>query len=285
LSSINCGPTSTAADVLTEVAVDYITATATEPNGWEPMHSYATGLFRFQADIGNQPKPWGMSGFKGWRCGSVEIGKREADTIVRLSSDSAASSWRRVAELAGNISRLDLQLTVRPAAGPTKTIDKHRQQARRDALKSKNRKVVRWIQDNRDGYTLYLGQRTSICFGRIYDKFQHSKLVHYEGCVRYEVQYHNELARSIASRLVQDHSTKPKINAYCRQFFSGRGISLDVPYEDGARYSCSRKRSDADRNLAWLTAAVRPTVIRLIASGRGEEVLRALGLVDDNPPT
>lgn len=271
-------------DTLVGIGVDYVTATAVEVAGNEPLHCVASSLFRCEAERGNQPRPWGMSGFKGWRCGSVEVGKREKETIVRISSDVAANSWRKVVQYAGNVSRIDLQATVLPSDGPTKRIDRHKRQARIDAKKSLDHKVVRWIQDNREGYTLYLGQRTSICFGRIYDKFQQSKMDCYKGCVRYEVQYHNKLALNIALALSQDHSTKPRIAGYCSQFFSSRGVDLVLPYQGLGNYSCSRQRSDADRNLAWLRSAVRPTVLRLIALQRGEEVLRALGLVDDNPP-
>ena len=269
-------------DVLYSIGVDYLTCTAVEPDGWQPLHSYATQLFRTQGDVGNNPKPWGMAGFKGWSCGSVAIGRREKETIVRLSSDSAQSSWRPIVERAGNISRIDLQATVKVVDGPSDRIDKHRTQAGLDSAKSGNRKVVRWVRDNRGGYTLYLGQRSSICFGRIYDKFQESKSRHFEGCVRYEVQYHNKLARRIASALSSDHNTIPRIAGYCSQFFSGRGVDLEIQWKAGARYSCSRGRSDADKNLAWLEVAVRPTVMRLIDSGRGVEVFRALGLIQDD---
>jgi hypothetical protein len=272
-------------DVLITIGVDYLTATAIEPRGWEPMHAAATTLFRTQADEGNEPKPWGMSGFKGWRCGSVEVGKRDDETIVRLSSDSAYRAWRTVVQHANNISRIDLQATVLPSVGPTRTIDRHRRQATRDAKKTENHKVVRWIQDNRDGYTLYLGQRSSICFGRIYDKYAHSKLDQYKGCVRYEVQYHNKLALRIASALNSDYQTIPRIAGYIQQFFHGRAIDLVIQSDAWATYSCSRPRSDAEKNLSWLRNAVRPTVLRLIALDRGDEVLRALGLVEDAGPS
>ena len=270
-------------DVLHSIGVDYLTATAVEPDDYQPLHSLATALFRVQAEKGNNPKAWGMAGFKGWSCGSVAIGRREKETLVRLSSDSAALSWRGVVHLATNISRIDLQATVLPHDGPSARIDRHRNQAHDNSAESGNRKVVRWVRDNRGGYTLYLGQRTSICFGRIYDKSVESKLSCYEGCIRYEVQYHNKLAKRVACALASDHQTIPRIASYCRQFFSGRGVDLELQYNDRSTYCSPRTRSDADRNLAWLSQAVRPTVLRLIACGRGAEALSALGLVQEEP--
>jgi len=283
LNATNARTIGPAEDVLISLGVDYLTATAVEADSWQPLHSHASGLFRHQAEIGNQPKPWGMSGFKGWSCGSVAIGRRDKETIVRLSSDAANLSWRKVVQLSGNVSRIDLQATVRTVDEPSTRIDRHRSEAEGDSEKSGNRKVVRWIRDNRGGYTLYLGQRSSIVFGRIYDKYEECKLDHFKRCVRYEVQYHNKLALRVASALESDHATMPRITSYCRQFFSGRGIELEIQCNDKARYSCSRGRSDADKHLEWLARAVRPTVERLIACGRGAEALRALGLVQEEP--
>lgn len=268
-------------DVLVSIGVDYLTCTAVEPDGWQPLHRQASSLFRVQMDQGNEPRPWGMAGFKGFSCGSIAVGRRDQETIARLSSDSAALSWRSMVQHANNVSRIDLQVTVKTVEEVNDRLEKHRAEAEADAKKSGEKKVVRWIRDNRGGYTLYLGQRSSICFGRIYNKYEQSKIPQFERCARYEVQYHNKLARNIASSLESDHQTIPRIASYCSQFFAGRGVDLGLQCKAGATYSCSRSRSDAEKNLEWLARAVRPTVLRLIASGRGAETLKALGLVQE----
>jgi hypothetical protein len=71
------------------------------------------------------------------------------------------------------------------------------------------------------------------------------------------------------------------MTGHVSRFFEARQVELGIQCEERATYSCSRPRSDVDKNLKWLTDAVRPTVLRLIASDRGEDVFRALGLVQD----
>jgi len=272
---------SAAEEVLTSLGVDYITATVRDKSASWRLASMGTAMFRTQADRGNVPRPFGMSGFKGWKCGSVECAMRNEEYMLRASGDAAAYAWKEIVPLADHISRLDLQATIKVGCGPTKQIERHRRAARAYSTKMHNKPIVRWTADHRGGYTLYLGARESICFGRIYDKFAQSGLDHYQSCVRYEVQYHNKLATNLAVQLAAQASSLPHTAAFVSQFFRGRGVSLEVPYDDKATYCCSRPRSDDDKCLKWLQTAVRPSVLRLINAGKGEEVMRALGLIAD----
>lgn len=269
-------------DVLVSLGVDYITATAKDRDAAVALHAVGSSLFRVQRDFGNNARAWGMHGFSGFACGSVQVGTRDDEVCVRLSSDSAQRSWRDVVQAAQNVSRIDLQVTIQVQRDVAKVIDRYKRAARRDSVKSHNKKRVRWVQEHHGGYTLYLGNRQSNVFGRIYDKYEESKLDQFRSCVRFEAQYQSKLALWIANDLNGTNSSKPRIASYVSQFFDGRGVHLEVPYKDTARYSCSRPRSDADRNLQWLSDAVKPCVLRLMSQGLGEEVFRALGLIADD---
>jgi len=268
-------------DTLVSIGCDYITAIAPDSQQLNTLHSYAAQLFRHQKEIGNNAKPWGLAGFKGWKCGSIEIGTLEGDVIVRMHSECAFTNWRKVVQLSHKISRLDLQATIKVPDGPTRRIDKHRVQARRHSHEHHDKPVVRWTADHTGGYTLYLGARTSTCFGRIYDKFQHTKLDHYRNCIRFEVQYHNHLAKMLAHDLVGRDSPRARIASHVNQFFRSRHVDPKLNCDSSATISCPRPRSDDDRHLAWLRTQVRPSVLRLISRNRGDEVFRALGLIDE----
>lgn len=266
-------------DILTSIACDYLTVTGPDSNLPASLHGQASSLFRFEAETGNKIRGWGLAGFKGFKCGSVEVGTRDKDCIVRLVSDVAGRSWSSIYQHASNVSRFDLQATVKVEGSVTRRIDSYRNMAQRHAKKNHDVPIVRWVADNRGGYTLYLGARTSIVFGRIYDKFAHTKLDHHRQCVRFEVQYHNKLACFIARSLYQANGDKGLMATFITQFFQGRDIKLSLPYRSDGRYGCERSRSDVDKNLKWLRASVRPTVQRLIDLGHGEAVLDSLGLI------
>lgn len=268
-------------DTLHSLAVDYLTATARDRDAGAKLHSYASGLFRWEAETGNTPRPWSGSGFSGWQCGQVQISTRDVEVMVRLSGDAAARWWRKTAELSENVSRIDLQGTIIIPGDVTRRIDRHRREALRFSKKLKYVPIVRWIQDARGGYTLYLGSRESYVFGRIYDKWQRDQLDHFKGCVRFEAQFQRKLALNISRSLLSTSSPMPRIASHVSQFFTGRGVGLELPYDDSATYCCSRPRTDDGKTLEWLATAVRPSILRLIDAGKGLEVFRALGLISD----
>jgi len=269
-------------DVLTSVDCDYITARGLESDRLGELHPWASGLFRTESDFGNKSHPWGMAGFKGWKCGEVEIGVREKDCLVRLHSSAAARNWRRLVQLSGVVTRIDLQATVKVTGSTTERIEYHRKEALAHSHKMGGQQIVRRIDDNRGGYTLYLGARESNVFGRIYDKGAQDSSPHYKQCVRFEVQFNKRLAQHIAYALEKHSSPKPAMSGYLRTFLESRGVTPPGFGAAQLTYCSPRKRSDADRKLVWLYEAVRPSVLALIALGRGTEVLTALGLVDEN---
>jgi len=267
------------------VGVDYLTVTGVESRLPGELHSQATALFQSQAAKGNQIKAWGLAGFSGFSCGGVQIGKRDRDVIVRLSSGVAQSSWRKIYETGANCSRVDSQVTIQVAGDPTGLIDEVLEEARDYSTSKRNKPIVRWTQEHTGGYTVYVGSRKSNCFGRVYDKGRESHLREYDGCVRFEVQFQNELANIVAGRMFSAQSEIPVIVSDCRQFFRSRGIAPRWYYTAGATYGCTRLSSDVDKNLRWLAAAVRPCLRRLMDAGYGEAAFKSLGIItDDGPP-
>jgi DNA relaxase NicK len=271
--------------ILVSLACDYITGVALEETSFAQLRYLANTLFHTELDFGNQKKSWGMSGFKGWSCGHVQLGVRDHEFICRLGGESAARNWKQVHACATNISRFDMQATVKYPRGPTSVIDAVRAQALAHAAAHDDVPVVRWIADNRGGYTLYLGARESNAFARVYDKFAREKTEHFRSCVRYEVQYNSRLARIVTNTLARESSPVPHFAAGIRSFLDARGVDLDLPYEGQLTFCSPRNASDVDRKLIWLAKAVRPSVLSCIAAGRGEEALRALGLVDESVAT
>lgn len=272
-------------DVLHSVDCDYLTCSAVDDRGLNTLHSFASQLMRSEAESGNELHPWSMKGYRGWRAGNIEIGTFQERVLVRCSAHVAAHSWTKLFELSEKISRIDLQVTVVVHGSVTSRIETHRQQALKFSAENLEKPIVRWIQDNRHGYTLYLGARESNVFGRIYDKYAREGLDHWKQCVRYEVQFNKRLARPVASTLVRTPVWKNAIAADVCRFFEDRGVPLPRLTDARSTYCSHRTRTDADRKLAWLADSVRPSVLSLLAMGRGPEVLRALGLVvgDEEP--
>jgi len=270
-------------DSLIGLGCDYVTVTATEAAVSSPLRMLASDIYYHQSHSGNESRPWSMAGFRGWRCGGIEIGVRGDEAIVRASGAVSELHWKKLVAVASNVTRFDVQATVRMASSVTRRISACQRAAQRDAERYKGKRIVRWVADNQGGYTLYLGSRQSLVFGRIYDKYAKSKLDHYRNAVRYEVQFQHDAARTLATVLERCGDTSPRFAAHCQGFFRSRGVPLEIAPADGATISCSRTRSDNEKNLAWLQKAVRPCVQRLMDAGEGERVMRALGLIVEDP--
>lgn len=271
-------------DVLTGLNCDYVTARATDTRMPGDLHSLASQLFRHESEIGNDIRPWGMAGYKGFKCGEVEIGVLDGDVLVRMHSTAAALNWKRIVALSERVTRIDLQATVRVPSDSTGRLETHRRQALSYSACLNDRLIVRRVDDNRGGYTLYLGARESNVFGRIYDKGAQDDSPQWERCIRFEVQFNSRLANGVSRYLESLSSPKLGFAGYIRRFFEGRGVQPPALHTAALTYCSPRKRTDADRKLLWLAESVRPSVLALIALGRGEEVLRALGLVDEDVP-
>lgn len=266
-------------DVTHSLACDYISVTGIDSSSLGSLHHRATQIFRVEADRGNRVRPWGMSGFRGWRCGSVEIGTLDHKVLVRVAGALANDSWTTLFEVSQNCSRLDLQTTVIVKDGVQKRIERCRRIAERFSSAHNDTLRVRWVREHAGGYTLYLGSRKSNCFGRVYDKWEKEKLDHYRDCVRFEVQYQDDLANHVARTLYGNTPRWPSIASHVRAFFRNRGLDLELYYDERLTSRSPRGRSDAEKTLAWLAAGVKPSVERLIALGYESEVFAALGLL------
>lgn len=263
---------------LVSVGVDWLTCTYADRISGQWAATRAVHLLQAEKRAGNDMVPWGMAGFKGWKAGHIQCGERGDEFIVRLGGEVAAMEWSKFYKRCSNVSRIDIQVTTRSALEPRLRIRKYHQQARRFKKKNPHGPAVSLYIGDGDASTLYIGQRSSNRFGRIYDKGAQSKLDHWKGSVRAEVELKNELAGVCADALIAQAEPTNRIGSECSQFFRDRGVPLETNWRDGATSSCSQEPTDHQRRLSWFQAAGRGAAQKLIADNMGEELLRALGL-------
>lgn len=231
-----------------------------------------------QQRAGNDVKPWGMSGFDGMKCGQIQVGTRGHETLVRLTGEYAAGTWRRFYALADNVSRIDLQVTVDAGRPASHVVVKHYGEAKRARRKSSRFPKVWECRDSDGPATLYLGKRVSDLFARVYDKRSQAGGDWPIGAVRYELQCNGKQARLNANRIYRSRSQFPAILDRVYSYFTEHALSLSWLDARKGNYSYPRRRSDNDRRLLWIKTAVRPSVEALVADGRTSELLDALGL-------
>ena len=257
--------------------VDWITGVGLDPNTAWSMSQWASEMLTVELRKGNIRKSWGMAGFNGIACGQVQYGERNDEVIVRLSSEAAACSWRKLYQLSSSVTRLDVQVTVWSKLRPRNVVRNCHRKALRRSASLKRGPSVRLITSNDGSDTVYLGSRLSDVFGRIYNKGAESKLKYYEGAVRYEVQFQRKLVNVAVRRLAAKQNERDGVTEQVSGFFEARGCRLGILGE-GIVNRLPRSRTDTRRRLEWLGKAVRGSAQLLVSHGLGDEMLDQLGL-------
>lgn len=273
-------------DGFLEAGIDYITATTTAKRGEASLDAFGAHLVDAEIAAGSQGRTYRAEGYFGRHAGSAAYGRRPDGALVRLSGALAGEHWAQVVQLASNVSRLDLQVTILPTEGATQRLARHVSEANAWWLKHPTRHKPKVHSSPLGPETLNLGSRKSDRCARIYDKGLQSKDPFYSGSLRYEAELHNKLAFHMAQQVDAVEFQAAYIAEYVYSFVSV--CNLQVPRREGVYQLINerpagrpRDRSIVLRDLQrahWLTNCVRPSVEGMIARGGLETVLVALGL-------
>jgi hypothetical protein len=261
-----------------ESGIDWITATGKSKSSQLKMQSFGEKLLRTEKRRGNILRPWGFSGYEGFKCGSIQVGTRSDSTIIRLGSKLASDNWHETYRVSENFSRVDVQTSIKVDRNPQQIISLVYRQASRKAAKSKRPPQVTLLRSNNGSATVYLGHRSSARFGRVYDKGKESGLGQYSNVIRFEEELKGNLCLSLLRAI--SHRDRPTIDAdsEVRWFFRKRGVHLLAPATDFFAISEPANACDFERRLAWIRDQVRPSIKLLLDAGLYAEVLTACGL-------
>jgi len=198
-----------------------------------------------------------------------------------LSGPLAHQKWDRFFRLASNVSRLDLQTTIRYSTSSTSKIASHYKSACRAHKRKAARRRVTLLRSTDGSATIYLGSRQSDAFGRVYQKDAESKLEHYQNAVRYEVELKGKAGISAISTIARTTDPAPHIFSQVRGWFADSSIFYpSLQHAQTALKCIPRTRGDDSRRLAWIESDVRPAVKTLLEHGKLQSLVHALGLSD-----
>lgn len=263
-----------------DAGVDYITATTTTRAGKKAFERIGFWELKKEEARGNETATYSAHSGQGIKCGSAEFMSHPDYLMLRFSSHLAKERWREIVEHSTNVSRLDLQATVKfdpPQDNLAEIVERHMLRFKRE----RNRKLeIELRRNDVKGKTLYTGSRKSDLFSRLYDKGKESKLEAYAGSWRLENQFGNRPAKLKASALLRANDTERAIVSEVSRYYQSRGAvvlnpSLRILVVDKLRLECGR---NASSRLSWLRSQVRPGIEREVSKGNLSEVLEALGL-------
>lgn len=263
--------------------LDYLTVTTGCANEWRESVSQ---LLR-TIELSKKRRPWRFLQYSGYTvsetAGHVSWGSSARGGIIQASGLIAA----RMAQEATSwlpreyrVTRLDFAITF--LLGEPQSIV--------GELLENRREDWRFIlpHASKGGGTLYVGNRTSDRFGRVYDKGAELNTDlpdadHVPVCRlwRAEVEYKKKAAREAYDQWQGKRDTDAKRQFICETvltWFQERGVFLPVICTSPSVVSVASRASDDIRTLRWFHEQVRPAIWRLVENGLTPEVEEALSL-------
>lgn len=239
-----------------------------------------------QIDSDYKAIPAYLNGYQGARTRYLFFGTRDDGCFIQVTSGMADELFPAIWRDGCNISRLDIQVTLKYDRGIQDEAQKiySNINRRNRTASAANRVSARYITSTQGGGTVYVGSAKSRQYGRIYDKYAESGEECYRNAWRYETVLKNNIATSVAQKIPmsRDRRCDHTVNVVC-EWFARRGIriralsnvewvSIDTPVIPP---------SDAASKLKWLEAQVAPSIRWLTERGYRDSVLAALGLSSD----
>jgi len=276
-----------------ESQIDYLTCATHNAKTTRKWARLAHTLAMREETPTERVTPFHVGGYEGWHCGRLSFGTREAAGLFQCSGDLGRQVFDTLMPDADSVSRIDIAVTARLDPSQRKPGFRHYNEAR-DWYKSHPAAArPSYHGDADDGYTVYIGNRTSDRYFRCYDKAAESaadpkQAEHYAACWRYELESKKAasmpLARHLYSLSPDDRADyiRDALYSYCYK----HGLRPVFYPQDALKLVPGfRRRSDRDTRLGWLDRTVRPVVEWLIETGNEAEVMASLGLLNPNART
>lgn len=278
MKEIEIGMTQPAFLETVDVGVDYFTITGTTQSARQKVWNFGMSIVDQERHRGNVRRLWNWKAYQGFHCGSAEVGHRDDSAIVRVAGGLAREHYRKAYEVCTNCSRIDAQVTVRADREPQKLIASEFKRALKWSEGFDRKPAVDMHWSNNGTATAYFNKRVSDRFGRIYDKGAQSSLPVMDGCVRYELEFKNDVALWQLKSLATSDSPHRTIARDLSHFFRFRKCLARWNPAGRQTLVLQMPAADRERQLEWIAKSVRPTVERLIADGELHRVINALGL-------
>lgn len=268
---------------------DWLTFTVSGAQHIRSVCARVETMMRAERIAGNRQIPFRVGEYLGMRCGRVRQAQSASRVLVQLSGDVAALHLDWALLHAHHVTRLDLAVTVQTVDyEPEHATDAYKQ-AVAFRLDHPTSSVPSVIVNGAGGQTFYLGKRTSDLYFRLYDKEQECRasddadaLTRYARAWRYELELHDDAATRVAYVLPTSAGRALWIESYVHKYLCDHGVvPIWTAGQTPVHVGGFRRRSDRESRLDWLSRSVAPTIRWLIDSTPRDEVLKRLGLAEE----
>lgn len=266
---------------------DWLTVSAHGEGPAKKMLDLAVGLAAEEEAHGAQRRKWRSMGYEGLSVGRVQYGQRDNHaTELRLSGDAANGWFEPAVALADRITRLDLAVTWQGDT-PAPRLGLHSLARAKRYHGEHPASAAPWVVSDADGgFTMYLGQRESEYFFRLYNKeAQERKQLgsrydgRYDRCWRFELETKASIPHRLSKKYLAAENRAEWTQGIVHTYLVNHGLTPPFDSAGGQELVPGfRRKSDETTKLQHLARNVAPTVRWLTERGREDDVRRILGL-------
>lgn len=258
--------------------VDWITATAKAGDASLEFERLADQIIEEKRDVGGDVRQASRLSYHGYQLDHFFFGRRSEDSVMVASSHEANRLARSIIDVASNVSRLDLQVTVWTHGEQCNlAVENYRKlvSSRRAAHRPGQ---ISLTTSYPDGDTLNVNKRSSDTFGRLYDKAAEAKAAPPHTLWRYEVEYKRRSAMAVASAYSRATSGPDFTRDRVHSFWRSKGVEPTFETSNGARLEPLTITESERDVLTWFERSLSITVARAVKRYGIKATLDALGL-------
>ena len=201
-----------------EVGIDYFTVTGSRGGTGGSLRAFGSHVVEELVHHGAKKTTYRSKGYNGATAEGAAYGSRYDGSILRLSGPTANEYWEQAFTLSENVTRMDLQVTVKPSIGAAGMLRRHWASLKKRGRSLGRQPQYKMVIGNDGPQTLMLGARSSDRYGRIYDKWLECGLPEYRGALRYELELKKDAAAKMAALLDCSVHQRPQIDAAVSEF-------------------------------------------------------------------
>lgn len=258
--------------------VDWITATARSGSPSLEFERLADDYLNNKRDAGGDVHQASRLGYRGHETEHFYFGRRTEDSVLIVSSHEATRLAKPIIDIATNVSRLDLQVTVwthgeqcNLAVENYRKLVASRRQAHRPGQISLTTVYP-------EGDTLNVNKRTSDAFGRLYDKASEAQAAPQHTLWRYEVEFKRRAAMAESAAYAASGSLPSYARNRVHSWWEAKGVIPSFRPDDWSLDEKALLEETRRDVLTWFEKSVSVTVARAVKRWGLEATIQALGL-------
>lgn len=246
--------------------IDYLTLTSTRQHTLRQMAEYFNGVLLDDKLLGFLPKRGGAFGFFGQKTRHALLATKEERTMLQVTG-KAAQRTMLLANAGDNCTRLDIQATVRIEGDNVSEAMESIWRAACAAPAVRGHKPKPTYRGDESGkQTIYIGERSSEIYIRIYDKWAECHEEWARGCIRYEVEIKGKTSKALWEKCANEGLGTAYLLTVLRFCLERRGIVCDgIDWAGLPEALPLKEKTSLERTRGWIATQVAPALARMSA--------------------